>query len=133
MSKKTLLIEIASDVICPWCYIGKRRLEKALASLEGEVEARIEWLPFQLNPGMPPEGMDRAAYLEAKFGRAKTKLHPSGGLWVCWPKKTAGRDTNLTEDVVREVALAQGLVDNKVCAIDETWSGLRLVIRKQNR
>lgn len=65
---KPLLIEIASDVICPWCYIGKRRLEKALQSLEGEVEARIEWLPFQLNPGMPAEGVARADYRRAKFG-----------------------------------------------------------------
>ena len=65
---KTLLIEIASDVICPWCYIGKRRLEKALALLEGEVEARIEWLPFQLNPDMPGEGVARADYRRAKFG-----------------------------------------------------------------
>jgi predicted DsbA family dithiol-disulfide isomerase len=65
---KPLLIEIASDVICPWCYIGKRRLEKALASLEGEVEARIEWLPFQLNPGMPEGGMARADYRRQKFG-----------------------------------------------------------------
>jgi predicted DsbA family dithiol-disulfide isomerase len=65
---KPLLIEIASDVICPWCYIGKRRLEKALASLQGEVEARIEWLPFQLNPGMPEGGMARADYRRQKFG-----------------------------------------------------------------
>jgi len=65
---KTLLIEIASDVICPWCYIGKRRLEKALALLGGEVEARIEWLPFQLNPGMPATGVARADYRRAKFG-----------------------------------------------------------------
>jgi predicted DsbA family dithiol-disulfide isomerase len=65
---KTLLIEIASDVICPWCYIGKRRLEKALASLDGEIEARIEWLPFQLNPGMPAGGVARAEYRRAKFG-----------------------------------------------------------------
>ena len=65
---KPLLIEIASDVICPWCYIGKRRLEKALESLKGEVEARIEWLPFQLNPGMPVEGVARAEYRRAKFG-----------------------------------------------------------------
>jgi predicted DsbA family dithiol-disulfide isomerase len=65
---KPLLIEIASDVICPWCYIGKRRLEKALASLAGEVEARIEWLPFQLNPGMPAGGMARADYRRQKFG-----------------------------------------------------------------
>jgi len=65
---RPILIEIASDVICPWCYIGKRRLEKALESLKGEVEARIEWLPFQLNPGMPREGVARADYRRAKFG-----------------------------------------------------------------
>jgi predicted DsbA family dithiol-disulfide isomerase len=65
---KPLLIEIASDVVCPWCYIGKRRLEKALQSLKGEVEARIEWLPFQLNPDMPDGGMARADYRRAKFG-----------------------------------------------------------------
>ena len=63
-----LRIEIASDVICPWCYIGKRRLEKALALLGGEIEVRIEWLPFQLNPGMPKEGVARADYRRAKFG-----------------------------------------------------------------
>jgi predicted DsbA family dithiol-disulfide isomerase len=66
--RKPLLIEIASDVVCPWCYIGKRRLEKALALLAGEVEARIEWLPFQLNPGMPAGGMARADYRRQKFG-----------------------------------------------------------------
>ena len=65
---RPLLIEIASDVICPWCYIGKRRLEKALESLKGEVEARIEWLPFQLNPDMPEQGVARADYRRAKFG-----------------------------------------------------------------
>jgi len=63
-----LTIEVVSDVICPWCYIGKRRLGKALAALEGEVSTEIRWLPFQLNPGMPPEGMPRAAYRAAKFG-----------------------------------------------------------------
>jgi predicted DsbA family dithiol-disulfide isomerase len=68
MAAKPLLIEIASDVICPWCYIGKRRLEKALESLKGEVEARIEWLPFQLNPDMPAAGVARADYRRAKFG-----------------------------------------------------------------
>jgi predicted DsbA family dithiol-disulfide isomerase len=63
-----LVIEIASDVICPWCYIGKRRLEKALALLDGEVKPQIRWLPFQLNPGMPKEGIARAEYRKAKFG-----------------------------------------------------------------
>jgi len=65
---KSLLIEVASDVICPWCYIGKRRLEKALALLNGDIETRIEWLPFQLNPDMPAAGVARADYRRAKFG-----------------------------------------------------------------
>jgi predicted DsbA family dithiol-disulfide isomerase len=65
---KRLTVEVASDVICPWCYIGKRRLEKAVSSLAGEVEVDIRWLPFQLNPDMPPAGMARAEYRRAKFG-----------------------------------------------------------------
>ena len=56
-----------------------------------------------------------------------------GSLWIAWPKKSSGVDTDITEDAIREVALPIGLVDNKVCAIDETWSGLRLVVRKENR
>jgi len=65
---KPLRIEVASDVICPWCYIGKRRLAKALERVAGEIEASIEWLPFQLNPDMPPQGVPRAEYRSAKFG-----------------------------------------------------------------
>ena len=58
---KPLLIEVASDVICPWCYIGKRRLEKALTLVGDGVDVRVEWLPFQLNPGMPAEGVEGPA------------------------------------------------------------------------
>jgi len=65
---KTLKVEVVSDVICPWCYIGKRRLEKALALLEGEAQVELRWLPFQLNPEMPREGMARADYRARKFG-----------------------------------------------------------------
>ena len=65
---KRLTVEVASDVICPWCYIGKRRLEKAISSLAGEVAVEIRWLPFQLNPDMPEGGMPRADYRRAKFG-----------------------------------------------------------------
>ena len=60
-------IEVVSDVICPWCYIGKRRLEKAL-TLIPDVKAQVHWLPFQLNPEMPREGIARAEYRKAKFG-----------------------------------------------------------------
>ncbi len=60
-------IDIVSDVVCPWCFIGKRRLEKALV-LRPEIAVEIVWRPFQLNPDMPAEGVDRQAYLAAKFG-----------------------------------------------------------------
>jgi hypothetical protein len=60
-------------------------------------------------------------------------IYPSGGLWVAWPKRASGRPTDMHEGVVREVALPLGLVDNKVCAIDETWSGLRVVWRRERR
>jgi len=63
-----LHIDIYSDVICPWCYVGKRRLERALTHVRETVTALTAWRPFQLNPTMPNEGMDRTAYLEAKFG-----------------------------------------------------------------
>jgi predicted DsbA family dithiol-disulfide isomerase len=65
---RELAIEIASDVICPWCYIGKRRLEKALTLINGEAEPTLQWLPFELNPDMPAGGMPRAEYRRAKFG-----------------------------------------------------------------
>ena len=60
-------------------------------------------------------------------------LDVDGGLWVAWPKRASGVSTDITEDVVREVALPTGLVDVKVCAIDDTWSGLRLCLRKELR
>jgi hypothetical protein len=77
--------------------------------------------------------VDRLAELERRFGQLVARLHPAGGLWVAWPKKAAKRPTDITEDVVRRVGLAGGLVDNKVCAIDDVWSGLRLVVRVENR
>ena len=61
-----LNVDVISDVICPWCYIGKRRLEKAIAAFKDEVQAR--WLPFQLNPQMPKEGISRREYRTRKFG-----------------------------------------------------------------
>jgi predicted DsbA family dithiol-disulfide isomerase len=61
-------IDIYSDIVCPWCYVGKRRLERALGELKDVVKAEVMWRPFQLNPTMPFEGMDRTTYLKAKFG-----------------------------------------------------------------
>ncbi|KAA2233983.1 DsbA family oxidoreductase [Salinarimonas soli] len=66
-----LAIAVFSDVICPWCYLGKRRLESALDRLGLRETTTVTWLPYELNPAMPPEGMERMAYREAKFGLAK--------------------------------------------------------------
>jgi hypothetical protein len=74
-----------------------------------------------------------AADLRKRFDPLAERLTPAGGLWIAWPKKAAGVATDLTEDVVRVIGLESGLVDNKVCAVDETWSGLRFVIRLQDR
>ncbi|MEO1103972.1 MAG: DsbA family oxidoreductase [Pseudomonadota bacterium] len=65
-----LTIDIVSDVMCPWCFIGKRRLEKALADAS-EVDVRVAWHPFQLDPTLPAEGKDRQQYLREKFGGAE--------------------------------------------------------------
>lgn len=73
------------------------------------------------------------AELERRFERLRPAMDPAAGFWVAWPKRASGVDTDMTEDVAREVGLGEGLVDNKVCAIDETWSGLRLVIRVEDR
>ena len=73
------------------------------------------------------------AELERRFGALKRALEFDGGLWIAWPKRSSGVPTDMTEDVAREIALANGLVDNKVCAIDDTWSGLRLVYRLRDR
>ncbi len=62
-------IDVVSDTVCPWCYIGKRRLEQALA-MRPDVEFDVRWRPYQLDPAVPPEGYDRKAYLAAKFGDA---------------------------------------------------------------
>lgn len=67
MNERTLAVDVYSDVICPWCYVGKRRLEQALKTWDG-VPVNIRWRPFQLNPTMLRNGMDRRQYLDAKFG-----------------------------------------------------------------
>jgi hypothetical protein len=71
--------------------------------------------------------------LERRLPALRRAMDPAAGLWIAWPKRASGVETDMTEDVARELGLANRLVDNKVCAIDETWSGLRLVIRLADR
>ena len=88
----------------------------------------------------PEAGLDSAhlfvtvrAELAAELGRLRPLLAPAGMIWVSWPKKAAKQPTDITEDVIRAVALPMGYVDVKVCAVDAVWSGLKLVIRKALR
>jgi hypothetical protein len=76
---------------------------------------------------------DRRSELTKRFPILAKRLTSAGGLWIAWPKRDSGVATDLNEDAVRQVGLDVGLVDNKVCAIDETWSGLRFVIRLRDR
>jgi hypothetical protein len=71
--------------------------------------------------------------LEKELKRLRRLLADAGTLWVSWPKKSSGVATDITEDAIRDVCLPLGLVDVKVCAVDETWSGLKLMIRRENR
>jgi hypothetical protein len=75
----------------------------------------------------------KAAKLAAELESLRTKLAPDGQVWVSWPKRAANVETDITEDTIRKIALPMGFVDVKVCAVDETWSGLKLVIRKSLR
>jgi hypothetical protein len=75
----------------------------------------------------------RRAELAKRVDALKRAIAPDGMVWVAWPKRASGVETDMTEDVVRDVVLPTGLVDVKVCAIDATWSGLKLVIRKELR
>ncbi len=69
-----LAVDVISDVICPWCYIGKRRLESAIAAVEGQHDVQVHWHPFQLNPTMPKEGISRKEYRTRKFGSWERSL-----------------------------------------------------------
>ncbi len=88
----------------------------------------------------PAEGVDAAhvfvterADLKTKLAALRHQIAPDGQVWVSWPKQAAKVPTDITEDTIREVALPLGFVDTKVCAVDEVWSGLKLVIRKELR
>jgi hypothetical protein len=71
--------------------------------------------------------------LEAKLNQLMPLLEPAGVIWVSWPKRSSKVPTDITEDVIRDICLPMGLVDVKVCAVDDIWSGLKLVIRKEHR
>jgi predicted DsbA family dithiol-disulfide isomerase len=78
-----IAVDVISDVICPWCYIGKKRFEKAIADFDDTHEVRVHWLPYQLNPTMPKEGMSRKDYRNRKFGSWERSLELDAKAFRC--------------------------------------------------
>jgi hypothetical protein len=108
------------------------------AAMPASVRAEIETEIVQLDSPEPPVEaahlfVTYAATLDCELRMLLPLLARDGMIWVSWPKRASKVETDITEDVIRAVALPLGLVDVKVCAIDETWSGLKLVIRKELR
>jgi len=106
-------------------------------SVRAEIETEDLALTQLIWPEAPVDAahifVSRRADLEDHIARLRLVLAPAGFLWVSWPKKASRLPTDISEDVIREVALPTGLVDVKVCAVDGTWSGLKLMIRKACR
>lgn len=110
-------------------------------AMPGNVSDEIDEYALELTfVADPAEGVDAAhifvterSDLETKLAALRDQIASDGQVWVSWPKKASKVPTDITEDTIREVALPLGFVDTKVCAIDETWSGLKLVIRKELR
>jgi hypothetical protein len=105
---------------------------RSLLALPAEV--KVTWAA-RARPGLGFVHLftGEASVLRAKLQAYRGTLAPDGVLWVSWPKKSSGVRTDITEDTIRSVALPLGLVDIKVCAVDGTWSGLKLMIRKELR
>lgn len=120
--------------IKPGCRLGLVNAPADFARTLGELPPGVSPTPMKRGPFdvivlFAKTGQDLARALPA----ARERLDPAGGLWVAWPKKASGIPTDITEAEVRARGLGTGLVDNKVCAIDDTWSGLRFVVRLADR
>lgn len=110
MSKSTIKIDVVSDVVCPWCYIGKRRLERAIIQLSTEYDFEIEYHPFELNPCLPVSGVNHKAYLSDKFGgeeqydiiTARTsRVASDEGLTFNFDKQTTSPNTRKAHAIVQ--------------------------------
>jgi hypothetical protein len=116
-------------------------VEGSRLALIGEPDGVIEGLPAGVTVTRRVQGkadvvvafFNQKAEYERRVAALGRMIFPAGGLWIAWPKRSSGMETTMHDEVVREVALPLGLVDNKVCAINDTWSGLRIVWRRERR
>jgi len=106
-------------------------------SVRDEIEAEGLQLELLTSPEAPIDAahifVTERADLEAKLKHVLTLMNRAGFIWVSWPKKASKVPTDITEDVIRDIALPMHLVDVKVCSVDDIWSGLKLLIRKEHR
>jgi len=114
--------------------------DSTLALLDAPVDLRLEVPPGVVvrhtargNADVVLAFFTRASKVEPRLDRLGSMIFPSGALWIAWPKKSSGMESDITDVAVRDIVLRRGLVDNKVCAIDETWSALRFVWRREHR
>ncbi|MDP3342028.1 DsbA family protein [Frigidibacter sp.] len=127
--KDKLPIAIVSDLACPWCFIGKARLEKALESHGLTDRVAITWLPYELNPDMPAEGMDRTAYLDAKFGAGKRKeieirlseAALESGVTFNWARVTKSVNTRMAHMLVAAASTVQRGTEMKAALFKAYW------------
>jgi hypothetical protein len=126
-----------------WKKLGYKAGSRALVDcapagyiklLELPSDVTVTWLArAEKGMGFVHVFSKEAAALRGKLAALRRQIASDGVIWVSWPKKSSGVATDITEDTIREIALPLGLVDIKVCAVDETWSGLKLMIRKTER
>jgi len=116
MEKPKIKIDIVSDVVCPWCYIGKRRLEKAVDALSAKYDFELEYLPFELNPSIPQNGLNQKEYLSDKFGGEEryqqitehtTSVAAEDGLLFDFAKQTTSPNTRNLHSII-DLAKEQG-------------------------
>ena len=127
--QEKLPIAIVSDLACPWCFIGKARLEKALESHGLTDRVAITWLPYELNPDMPEEGMDRTAYLDAKFGAGKrreieirlSEAALESGITFNWAGVTKSVNTRMAHMLVAAASTVQRGGDMKAALFKAYW------------
>ena len=127
--KDKLPIAIVSDLACPWCFIGKARLEKALENHGLTERVAITWLPYELNPDMPAEGMDRTAYLDAKFGAGKrreieirlSEAALESGVTFNWARVTKSVNTRMAHMLVAAASTVQRGTEMKAALFKAYW------------
>lgn len=127
--KDKLPIAIVSDLACPWCFIGKARLEKALESHGLTDRVAITWLPYELNPDMPAQGMDRTSYLDAKFGAGKRKeieirlseAALESGVTFNWARVTKSVNTRMAHMLVAAASTVQRGTEMKAALFKAYW------------